>query len=226
MSKSDSKNKANYHHGDLHGSLTQAASLLIQENGVDALSMRKLADVVGVSRTAPYHHFKDKNALLCAIAEEGFRLQATIINSVSDDCTKDVSEQFAEFVQSYIRFASEHPAHYDLMYGGSIWKQKQASESLQKAAYDSFKQWLNRIESLQQQGFLSADETAIRLAQVTWGTLHGLCRLANDGVYINQNDVLEMGLTAARLFMLNGAAGSQNTSCSGGIDQASSPSSA
>lgn len=201
MDKSESKNKSNYHHGDLVGTLTQAASLLIQENGVEALSMRKLADVVGVSRTAPYHHFKDKNALLCAIAEEGFRLQADIIDSVSIDKDTEVSEQFEVFVQSYIRFASEHPAHYDLMYGGSIWKHKQASESLQKAAYDSFKRWLNRIESLQQQGLLSPDETAIRLAQVTWGTLHGLCRLANDGVYINQKDVLEMGLTAARMFM-------------------------
>ena len=202
MDKSHTKHKTNYHHGDLCGSLIQAASLLIQENGVDALSMRKLADAVGVSRTAPYHHFKDKNALLSAIAEEGFRLQSGIIDSVYDDQTTEITEQFEVFVQSYIRFAIEHPAHYDLMYGGSIWKQKQASDSLEKAAHNSFKRWLQRIDALQQQGLLSDRETATRLAQVTWATLHGLCRLANDGVYLDQDNILDMGRSAARMFMV------------------------
>lgn len=230
MDKTHNTNKTNYHHGDLCGSLVQAASVLIQEHGVEALSMRKLADAVGVSRTAPYHHFKDKNALLSAIAEEGFRLQSGIIDSVCDDQTTEITEQFEVFVQSYIRFAIEHPAHYDLMYGGSIWKQKQASESLEKAAHTSFKRWLQRIEVLQQQGFLNNQETATRLAQVTWATLHGLCRLANDGVYIDQDNILDMGRSAARMLMvektLNAAANSQNTPCSVDTHPVSSPSSA
>lgn len=226
MNKTHTKNKSNYHHGDLCGTLIQAASLLIQENGVDALSMRKLADVVGVSRTAPYHHFKDKNALLCAIAEEGFRLQSEIIDSMRPKQNSHLIEQFEVFVQSYIHFATEHPAHYDLMYGGNIWKQKQASELLEKAAHQSFRRWLKRIESLQQQGILSNQETAIRLSQVTWATLHGLCRLANDGIYINQEDVLDMGRSAVRMFLLSDAADSQNTYCSDDIPPASSPSNA
>lgn len=206
MSKS-ANNKIKYHHGDLCGTLVQAASVLIQEHGVEALSMRKLADVVGVSRTAPYHHFKDKNALLCAIAEEGFRLQSGIIDTVCDVSKDQQSPQgvqpFEEFVQSYIRFATEHPAHYELMYGGSIWKQNQASESLEKAAHNAFKRWLNRIEKLRQGGLLSRNETALHQAQVTWATLHGLCRLANDGIYIHQENVLEMGRSAARMFLNN-----------------------
>lgn len=202
MNTSDHVNKTTYHHGDLCGSLVQAASVLIQEHGVEALSMRKLADAVGVSRTAPYHHFKDKNALLCAIAEEGFRLQSEIIDSMCDDLDTDVTEQFEVFVQSYIRFAIEHPAHYDLMYGGRIWKQKQATESLEQAAHDSFKRWLKRIDNLQQQGLLNNQESATRLAQVAWATLHGICRLANDGVYVDQDNIMGMGRSAARLFVV------------------------
>ncbi len=63
---------SNYHHGDLRTALINTATSIIEERGIDALSLRKLAEQVGVSRTAPYHHFKDKNALLSAIAAKGF----------------------------------------------------------------------------------------------------------------------------------------------------------
>jgi len=71
--------KLQYHHGDLTKSLLEAAAAIIKEQGVESLSMRKLADKVGVSRTAPYHHFKDKNALLCALAERGFNQQEKML---------------------------------------------------------------------------------------------------------------------------------------------------
>ena len=166
---------------------------MIHEHGVDALSMRKLADYVGVSRTAPYHHFKDKNHLLCAIAEAGFELQDSMVNAEV--------EELEQLVQSYIQFATSHPAHYDLMYGGKIWKQKLATESLEAASRKSFKHWLGRIGELQNQNILSQHESTLRLAQVTWATLHGLCRLVNDGVYIDRDDVIEMGKTAARMML-------------------------
>ena len=191
-----SKSKANYHHGDLRDSLVQVAGQMLQNQGIDALSMRKLAEHVGVSRTAPYHHFKDKNDLLCAIAEDGFRLQDSIVSA--EDC-----QQLEALVQAYIQFATTHPAHYDLMYGGKIWKENLATESLQSASRDSFRHWLARIEQLRRQGIINQQETTVRIAQVAWATLHGLCRLANDGVYIDRNQVMEMGRSAARMMLGN-----------------------
>jgi hypothetical protein len=58
--------KASYHHGDLRSSLLDAANAMLKEHGIEGLSLRKLADRVGVSRTAPYHHFKDKKTSYCA----------------------------------------------------------------------------------------------------------------------------------------------------------------
>ena len=66
------KSKANYHHGDLRPNLLSAATEMITAGGVESLSLRKLAEKVGVSRTATYHHFKDKHDLLCAVAAQGF----------------------------------------------------------------------------------------------------------------------------------------------------------
>jgi len=213
------KLKANYHHGDLRQSLVRVAGEIIQEQDVEALSMRKLADHVGVSRTAPYHHFKDKNELLCAIAETGFALQDELVGAESNvdgnansalkklpinNAAKSNNglQELEQLVQRYIQFATNHPAHYDLMYGGKIWKQKLATDSLEVASRNSFRHWLNRIEALQERQVLSQDEPALRIAQVAWATLHGLCRLANDGVYIDSDDVMEMGKSAARMMVV------------------------
>ena len=51
----------NYHHGDLRSALLDAAATRIENQGIEGLSLRKLADDVGVSRSALYHHFRDKN---------------------------------------------------------------------------------------------------------------------------------------------------------------------
>ena len=66
----------NYHHGDLRATLLRVATERVVNEGIDSLSLRKLAEEAGVSRTAPYHHFKDKNALLNAIAAQGFACTA------------------------------------------------------------------------------------------------------------------------------------------------------
>ena len=205
------KQKSNYHHGNLCESLVNAAGDMIQEQGIDALSMRKLADYVGVSRTAPYHHFKNKNQLVCAIAEAGFKLQDDYVDTTGAAKNLTINkakkarhglEELEHLFQSYIQFATNHPAHYDLMFGGRIWKQKLATESLEAASRNSFRHWLSRIEDLQNREVLNQEETTLRIAQVAWATLHGLCRLANDGVYIDKKHVMEMAKSAARMMLV------------------------
>jgi AcrR family transcriptional regulator len=61
----------NYHHGNLRAELLDTALQRLHEEGVEALSLRALARSVGVSQTAPYRHFSDKNDLLAALATRG-----------------------------------------------------------------------------------------------------------------------------------------------------------
>ena len=71
--------KSNYHHGDLRQALIDGAIALIAEQDISSLSLREVARRVGVSHAAPYRHFADKEALLAAVAEEGFiRLTASM----------------------------------------------------------------------------------------------------------------------------------------------------
>ncbi|WP_295007325.1 TetR/AcrR family transcriptional regulator [uncultured Dechloromonas sp.] len=189
-----------YHHGELRPALLAAANGIIREAGVDALSMRRLADQVGVSRMAPYHHFKDKNDLLCAIAEMGFADQDRMIRSVIDDIgTEDGARLFENWVHAYIRFAHDNPETYDLMYGKEIWKRGAPTPVLHQVSRASFRLWVDMVGKLQLQGVLPATHPALRTAQASWATLHGLARLLNDGVYVLSGDLDEIANTAVDL---------------------------
>jgi AcrR family transcriptional regulator len=192
--------KKNYHHGDLRESLLSAATDLISEGGVDNLSIRKLADKVGVSRTAPYHHFKDKNELLCAIAEQGFKQQDELIKSIpANDDSLSAIESFERYVLTYLRFADEQRETYDLMYGREIWKTGQPTAALQEISKSSFHLWLEWVEALQQQHVFDPSQPSLRIAQSSWAALHGLCRLFNDGIYVNREDIADIAKNTVRM---------------------------
>ncbi|WP_286262688.1 TetR/AcrR family transcriptional regulator [Thalassotalea atypica] len=196
-----SKTKSKYHHGDLRPSLLNAATSMINEGGVEALSLRKLAEQVGVSRTATYHHFKDKHDLLCAVAAQGFAKWHTIEEEIFNDTSLTVHERYRKFVFSYIEFASQNPAIYDLMFGNTLWKHNQANQALRDIAYPCFQYQVDMTKAWQEKGILPQGEATLRLAQVTWSTMHGMARLIIDGIYADASSIEEMCECAVNLFM-------------------------
>ncbi|MEO9655265.1 TetR/AcrR family transcriptional regulator [Marinomonas sp.] len=183
--------KKHYHHGDLNQSLLNAASLILRNEGVEGLSMRKLADQVGVSRTAPYHHFKDKNALLCSLAEAGFKQQQADLQALADN-SGATREAFTQYVYRYLAYAQNHSEIYDLMFGRTIWKAGEPTAELQNSAKSTFKTWVYWIGLWQESGVLTQNNTSLRIGQTTWASLHGLARLMIDGVYPDQTGQSEM----------------------------------
>lgn len=178
---------ARYHHGDLHDTLLREAGILLREQGVEGLSLRRLAERAGVSRTAPYHHFADKNALLCALAEQGFRRLDTMMGEVELD-PADPEPGLRRFVRAYLRFASDDPEQYELMFGRTLWKSGRPGDDLKGVAYGCFRHYLVRLRPLVSQGESEGAEP-LRLAQASWATLHGLCRLLLDGIYLRREDM-------------------------------------
>ncbi len=81
------RSKTTYHHGDLRNSLIAAAEVLLVQKGLTELSLREVAKAAGVSNAAPYRHFRDKTALIEALAEGGF-LQ---LKAGCDRCAKKIS---------------------------------------------------------------------------------------------------------------------------------------
>lgn len=196
-----SEEKSNYHHGDLHASLLATAKDMINTHGIQNLSLRKIAENVGVSRTAAYHHFKDKNDLLCAIAAHGFEQWQKESNHIFTHDQLANEDKLRQFVHRYINFATQNPNLYDLMFGRTIWKEHGANDSLKSVAYQSFEQQLAMTKLWQEQKIISQSENSLRLAQVVWGTLHGIAKLLIDGIYTETSNVDEMCQCAVNMFL-------------------------
>lgn len=192
--------RPSYHHGDLRQTLLVAAKSLIAEAGIESLSLRKLAERAGVSRTAPYHHFSDKNDLLCAIAAEGFCRRHRTAAQAFDNPQLSPREKFEEFICGYIRFAAENPEEYELMFGRNIWKQKNSTQELRDVAYPCFQHQLEMIRSWQQCGLIGGTN-ALRTSQVIWGTVHGIAKLWIDGIYTDSAQIEEVSLCAVNMFV-------------------------
>ena len=102
-----------YHHGDLRATILAEAAVLVAERGADGLSLRELARAAGVSHAAPAHHFTDRRGLFTALATEGFRMLATALSGARPD--------FLDAALAYVRFALDHPGHYEVMFDKSLY---------------------------------------------------------------------------------------------------------
>lgn len=195
--------KTSYHHGDLRSSLLDVATQLIAEGGVDALSMRKLADRVGVSRTAPYHHFTDKHALLSALAEEGFKAYEHSLRETMAGVS-DPDEWLPCFAHWYLSFAQANPELYNLMFGQNVWKAGEPTEQLKGQAHGCFRRYVEMVSDWQQRGLIANDMDPLRFAQVSWSTLHGMSRLLLDGIYVDIKHLDEVVDLAISMFRAAG----------------------
>lgn len=104
-----------YHHGDLRQALLDAAVALIAEHGLHGLSLREAARIVGVSHAAPYRHFADKNAMLIAIAQQGFAWLAEAGEAAMRGID-DPRQRLNAYGVAYVGFAVAHPVHFTVMF--------------------------------------------------------------------------------------------------------------
>src|SRR6185436_1059580 len=104
-----------YHHGDLQQALLEEALRTIQADGVDHLTLRTVGEKLGVSRTALYRHFSDKQALLAAAGREGCRMLRLALPAAWDQHGRG-REGFEAMGMAYMHFAVAHTAHYRVMF--------------------------------------------------------------------------------------------------------------
>ncbi|MGB1289550.1 MAG: TetR/AcrR family transcriptional regulator [Porticoccaceae bacterium] len=199
LDTSEFKHNSSYHHGNLRQSLLTVATDMIAENGIESLSLRKLAEKVGVSRTAAYHYFQDKNHLLCAIAAEGFRRWQSSLDQLSSDHLSDL-DRFEQYILGYINFATSNPEEYELMFGRCIWKQSKCTPELLEISRKTFQHQVDMIEYWQSTGLIGGDNP-LRTAQVIWGTLHGIAKLFIDGIYTDVARAEEIVISALPMFL-------------------------
>ncbi|MEU4903174.1 TetR/AcrR family transcriptional regulator [Streptomyces sp. NPDC022067] len=100
--------------------LLDQAELVLRERGIDALSLRELAREAGVSHGAPRSHFIDRNALLDALAERGFRRLADAIGAAAAQARGDYRETLRAAARAGLDFAVSDAALLDLMFAAKV----------------------------------------------------------------------------------------------------------
>jgi AcrR family transcriptional regulator len=166
-----------YHHGNLRAALLEAALVLVQREGVEALTLRGVARRAGVSPAAPYRHFADKRALLAAVAEEGFRLLATALREAGG--AEDPRERFRARGRAYVGFATAHPSHFRVMFGREL-ADRTGYPGLRDAGAAAFDALVEGMLEAQRAGVVREGDPR-ELGLAAWSAMHGLSSLLLTG---------------------------------------------
>ena len=166
-----------YHHGNLKQALLEASLDLIRKSGPGAFTLREVARRAGVSHNAPYRHFRDKEALLAALAAEGFdRLTATMTKAA--DLASGAMERFRMTGRGYVEFALRYPQHFAVMF--EVPWQYDLYPETQAAGNRAFGTLVRHIEACQTEGALPTGDAEPR-ALLAWSLVHGVAKLAISG---------------------------------------------
>ena len=160
-----------YHHGDLRAALVAAGLKALETTAIADLSLRQLAREVGVSATAVYRHFPDKQALMQALACEGIE-QLGRYQQAAAAAAGNNAAAFGATGRAYVRFALANPALFRPIFG-------ECRDVGQSIFGDNLAASLLRDKAMKATG--SDEEATRRLMIQAWAVVHGLAMLMLDG---------------------------------------------
>jgi AcrR family transcriptional regulator len=167
-----------YHHGNLRAALLAQAEQIVRKRGVQELSLRELAREVGVSHGAPRRHFPDRQALLDALAEDGFARLGAELRGAMDGAGGEFKARLQATASAYVRFATRDAALLALMFAS---KHGEPSQALHEAAEGAFAVLLELIAQGQAAGAIEPGAPE-RVGLVMFATIQGIAALVTSGL--------------------------------------------
>ncbi|WP_432177292.1 TetR/AcrR family transcriptional regulator [Streptomyces sp. NBC_00063] len=161
---------SSYHHGDLRAACLRAARELLEEDGSAGLSLRAVARRAGVSATAPYRHYADRDALVSAVAAEGYRELAEDLAAAHPAPT--TPDELSAVAVAYVRFALDRPAMFRVMFAEPC----DPTDEERVAATAAISEY---VRGIVRGAFPGADPEV--LSTTVWALVHGLAFLHLDG---------------------------------------------
>lgn len=195
--------KSGYHHKNLKEEMILNSIRIMGSEGYDSFSMRKVAKACGVSHTAPYRHFKNKENLIAAVIEQVNSKFDHFLKEARDKHPDDMKNQLREMAFSYVKFLVENPEYMRFLFF-SDFNRKFAEENKESAPayrmsqpYQTFIQAVRDYRaSLLEQSKNPVDEEELIL--FIWGLAHGISVLITQNYYQYEGD-----LELIRQIMLN-----------------------
>lgn len=158
--------------------IMDAARDLFIHHGVDAVTMRAIANKIGYSATSIYHYFSDKEQLLRAVVDADVLKLAHALQSTLT--IRDPLERFLQFGQHYVQFALANPNHYRMMFMTQHPPCDPALSSIEQnnPEQDAYAQLIGVVTNAFEAGIFKDKFTDTTLiAQTVWAAMHGLCAL-------------------------------------------------
>jgi AcrR family transcriptional regulator len=156
-----------YHHGNLRESLIEAARFLIAERGPQGFTLIEAARLVDVSPAAPYRHFKDRDALVGAVAAQGFEAFAARLRAAGRGANGGLRLQ--ALGAAYLAFAREEPGYY-----GAMFLANRTAAPPEGQGFDIL------IEAVREALAAGGPDVAATAMQI-WALAHGVAVLAASG---------------------------------------------
>jgi len=169
----------NYHHGDLKNALIKAGVEILSDEGVGELSLRKVAKRAGVSHSAPYAHFKDRQSLIAAISTEGFKQLYDELNTAVSAHVGDPKQQLVEGAWAYVQFAMNNTDTFKIMFSGVLEKEKDYP-SFVEISGKTFDRVVDVVRACQDAGVLRLAPSELMAVSI-WGQVHGIISLVLEG---------------------------------------------
>lgn len=200
--------KKTYHHGDLKNALIEAGADILSKEGVSGLSLRKVALKAGVSHTAPYAHFADKQALIAAISTEGYRRLYAAIAAAVHRYPNSPARQLVEGAWAYVQFALTDTDHFKITLSGAVEKEKDYPAFVEMAQ-QNFALLVSIVETCQAAKILKRGPVDLMAVSV-WSLIHGFVALILED-QISHTVLDRFSLRQMLIFTLNQIARSELT---------------
>jgi AcrR family transcriptional regulator len=168
-----------YHHGDLKNALVKAGVNILSKEGIEGLSLRKVAERAGVSHSAPYSHFSDKQALIAAISTEGFKQLYTELDTAIAAYPDNPKLQLQESAWAYLLFAMNNTDTFKIMFSGVLEKEKEYPDFVE-ISQKTFDRVTEIVRACQAAGILRATPPEL-MSVAVWGQVHGIISLLLEG---------------------------------------------
>lgn len=171
-----------YHHGDLKAELIRTGLKLLDQEGYESFSLRKVAKACNVSQTAPYRHFKNKEELITAITVEALRAFDDALEQAINIYPDNPMKQLTELGVAYIKFFVENPEYLRLLFLSNI-KDKMAAFSQCDKSYcegkDPFQTFYNTLVRYTA-AYPGQNINQNELLLYSWGLVHGIAVLISS----------------------------------------------
>ena len=163
---------------DVTSKLLDAAAEILETEGPDALSIRRIASRAGVAPMGVYNHFDSKAGIMDALFARSFSRLATAMESLDE--IDDPLEALLVAGERYRALALSHPEAYRLMFQRSI-KGFEPSDEAKQVALDSLAQLVRAVTRAIDTGAL-APRDPMMATQMLWASCHGWVTLELDGL--------------------------------------------